>query len=159
MIFPKGSSLLICSDGAHAHGKLDSLWYESIFKCGLAHGLKYLIDEASTFTDDDTSALILRRKDWPERTAHIYEDLPQTLVDPEDENLIPYLVVVRIYQVLKDSIQSENYLLVHKYLDYLEQYNLFPMKELIINLMDTLVQTKSPDSSIMSKLRSFAYKV
>ncbi|WP_456443674.1 PP2C family protein-serine/threonine phosphatase [Caldithrix abyssi] len=156
--FPAGSSLFLCSDGAHGHGSFDGIWQEAIRECKLGDRLSYLVDDAGQSTDDDSSVIIIRRRDWPENKITIYENLPQTLIPPEKEKLIPYLALHRMILAIQESILAGKHTLAHNYLDYLEQNKLYPDKADVIRLMDAVVQSNKPDASMINKLRILAYK-
>lgn len=157
--FLPGTAFLLFSDGAHGYGQLNELWYEWIFKGNLESKIKYVISQARQFTGDDSSILIIRRKDWPKEQVQIYETLPESLPDFKAEKLLPHLVVNSVLHALEKSIEVGKHGLTNQYLDYFEHYQLFPSRNQLIRLMDMLAQSASPDAGIMHRLRRLVYKV
>ncbi len=157
--FQPGSALFLCSDGAHGHGQLDQIWAEALFNPRLENLIEHLITESRAFTDDDASIIIIRRLDFPSDQVEIYQNLPESLPEIKQGNLLPNLVVVRIFQALKHEIKMGHYETIIKLIDYLETNNLTPTRAQIVHLMDLLVEFSLANPNIMFRLRNLVYKI
>jgi len=148
----EGEIFILATDGAHGDGEFEYDLYNIVTKANLERQLNGYLEQCSSSKNDDATVLILRRKDLTKTDFELCTKVILNNLNYNDSGILEYKMANFIIQKSYESLHSGTYVGINIFIDYLENYFIYPSKEALVKLLDELSKIPDFDKMIFDRI-------